>query len=323
VIGITYRPQCDGDPPILVKWSATWKVSWASQRCSRASEYLDVWSGYRKRAQLQAMTKRRIPHKLLSKHANKCVSAVSLRRQRANNTGIDVQIDGAGHMKIRRRADEGANVTICSRTRDTPTVPRRAKRILHRDAKCGTNCVMNLRHDDSTVYDNGQPPPTEAPTETGQTAHKRGLAYRCLGIDPRDVQCVPFLANQLRRIARTVRGAGAEDSSVAPIRPLEYLRNSEDPDAGKVYSAYLSVPPSYRRLLPAEAFCLAAGVSPWRVLEILTVVVVRQGVQSSAIIASILGPRVVAKTVERALQNDGRRERMILLRATGFLTSGR
>jgi hypothetical protein len=201
-------------------------------------------------------------------------------------------------------------------------VPRRANWILLRNAKCGTNCVMNLRHEKSAAHDNRKTSRSEVPTETGQTAYKRELAYRCLGINPKDVQCVPFFANQLRRIARAVRGAGTDDPATAPVRPLEYLRNSEDPEARKVVEVYYSVPESYRRLLRPEDFCHAAGVSPWRVLEFITVVAVRQGAQSSAMVASMLGPRVVAKTVERALQDDGIRERRMLLRATGFLPAG-
>jgi hypothetical protein len=181
---------------------------------------------------------------------------------------------------------------------------------------------MNLRHEKSAAHDNRKTSRSEVPTETGQTAYKRELAYRCLGINPKDVQCVPFFANQLRRIARAVRGAGTDDPATAPVRPLEYLRNSEDPEARKVVEVYYSVPESYRRLLRPEDFCHAAGVSPWRVLEFITVVAVRQGAQSSAMVASMLGPRVVAKTVERALQDDGIRERRMLLRATGFLPAG-
>jgi hypothetical protein len=184
---------------------------------------------------------------------------------------------------------------------------------------CGTNSVMNFRTEGVDVKANRSASRTEAPTETGQTEYKRELAYRCLGINPKDVKCDPFLAVQLRRIARTVRGASTDDRSVAPIRPLEYLGNSEDPDARKVVEAYYKVPESYRRLLRPEDFCHAAGVSPWRVLEFITVVAVREGTQSSAIVASILGPRVVAKTVEMALRDEGIRERRALLTATGSL----
>jgi hypothetical protein len=154
----------------------------------------------------------------------------------------------------------------CGRKRDRPTVPRSCNWILRRKVKCGTNCVMNLPNDYSTVHDDQRTSRSEVPMETGQTSYKRELAYRCLGINPKDVESVPFLAVQLRRIARAVRGAGTDDPAASPVRPLEYLRNSEDPEARKVAEAYYKVPESYRRLLRAEDFCHAAGVSPWKVL---------------------------------------------------------
>lgn len=155
-------------------------------------------------------------------------------------------------------------------------------------------------------------------TSDGQTDYKRALAYERLGINPEDVEYVPFFNVELRRIARSVRGAEKHRPATEPVRALDFLQSSEDPEARKVADVYRSVPASYRRLLPAEAYCLAAGVSPWRVLEAITVVAVRQAGQSSAIVASLLHPRVVAKSVERALQDDGTRERMMLHRAMGF-----
>jgi hypothetical protein len=156
----------------------------------------------------------------------------------------------------------------------------------------------------------------EARKGEAQTAYKRQLAYAHLGIDPTDVQCIPFLRTELRRIARLIRGAAGDSP---PSSPLDCLQSTDDPEARKVLAAYLSVPASYRKLLPVEAFCCAAGVSPSRILEAITVVAVRQGAASSAIIAAIALPRVVQKTVEMALQDDGTKERMILHRAVGFL----
>ncbi len=159
-------------------------------------------------------------------------------------------------------------------------------------------------------------------TSAGQTDYKRELAYRRLGMNPKEVQCVPFLAAQLRRIARIVRGVDKDSPPTAPVRALDFLECSEDPEARKVLEVYRSVPESYRRLLRPEDFCHAAGVSPWRVLECITVVGVRQVAQGSAILAAVLHPSVVEKTVERALQEDGIRERMMLHKAVGFLPSG-
>jgi hypothetical protein len=153
----------------------------------------------------------------------------------------------------------------------------------------------------------------------GQSAYKRSLAYERLGINPRDVERMPFLRTELRRIARHLRSAQKDCPDSAGTRPLDYLRSSDDPEARKVLCAYLAVPESYRKLLPVEAFCLAAGVSPWRVLESIVVVAVRQGAQGSAILASIVHTRIVEKTIERALQDDGFRERALLHKAVGFI----
>jgi len=155
--------------------------------------------------------------------------------------------------------------------------------------------------------------------EQSQTGYKRQLAYAHLGINAKDVKCMPFLHADLRRIARVIRGVTHNDPSSLLVRPLDCLEFSDDPDARKVLSVYRSVPTSYRKLLPIEAYCLAAKVSPGQVLEFLTVIAVREGARASAILASILHPSVVKKTVERALQEDGAKERMMLHKAVGFL----
>jgi hypothetical protein len=146
-------------------------------------------------------------------------------------------------------------------------------------------------------------------TGEGQTAYKRQLAYDQLGIDPKDVPITPLVAAQMTRIGRLTGYKPA----------LELLAQSDDPEARKVYAAYVSVSRTYRKLISPEAYCFAAGVDPNRMLEAITVVAVRQGTRSATIVASIMNPQVVMKTVEMALQDRGFRERRILLRATGFL----
>src|SRR5215467_2011383 len=154
------------------------------------------------------------------------------------------------------------------------------------------------------------------PRGYGQTGHKRQLAYARLGINPQDVERVPFLWPNLRGIARRLNRGRAEDAPL--VCPLDLLQWSEDPEARKVLQKYLSVPESYRRLLPAEAYCCAAAVSPWRLLEIVTGVAVRLGTQSSAILAAVWHPRVVEKTIEMALTDEGTADRNALHLATGF-----
>jgi hypothetical protein len=133
------------------------------------------------------------------------------------------------------------------------------------------------------------------------------------------VQCTPFFRANVRRIARLLNRCRPKDEpDAARVRPLELLGFSDDPEAGKVLQRYLSVPQSYRRLLPLEAFCHAAGASPGRILEIIAGVAVRRGAQSSAVVASFLHVGVVRKTVEMALQG-GLSECLQLHKAVGFV----
>ena len=153
-------------------------------------------------------------------------------------------------------------------------------------------------------------------TGSGQTDYKRSLAYKRLGLNPAEVETVPFLGVNLRRIARLIN-RGAEPGE--RVRPLDYLQASDDPDARKVSGVYRSVPESYRRLLPPEAFCQAAGVSPEKVLQAITVVAVLRGSRASAVVAASMHPAVVDKTVQRALEDDGTAERMMIHKALGLL----
>jgi len=134
------------------------------------------------------------------------------------------------------------------------------------------------------------------PSEYSQTAYKRQLAYKHLGINPCDVRPVAFFRENLRRIARKINLSRAKDQM---IHPFDYLLSSTDPDGRKVAKAYSSVPESYRRLLPPQAFCQAAGVCPYHVLEVVTGVAVRFGAQHSTMLASIMLKDVVEKMIDK------------------------
>ena len=160
----------------------------------------------------------------------------------------------------------------------------------------------------------------EVGTNLGETDYKRRLAYKCLGIRPQDVAPAPFFAINLKRIARCInRGARKDDPVSSRMHPLDYLGFSEDPEARKVFDAYRSVPASYRRLLPPEAFCHAAGIAPSHILEVVTIVAIRLGAIASSILAASMSPSVVGKTIAQALQPDGYKERLLLCKASGFV----
>lgn len=103
------------------------------------------------------------------------------------------------------------------------------------------------------------PQSRDSRTGYGQTAYKRALTYKHLGIEPAQVSCIPFFRASLTRIGRLLNHPRIKPESHARlIRPFECLQASDHPDACKVWRVYRSVPNSYRRLLPPEAFCIAA-----------------------------------------------------------------
>jgi hypothetical protein len=152
--------------------------------------------------------------------------------------------------------------------------------------------------------------PGDERARLGQTAYKRELAYQRLGIRPEDVQCMPFFRASLSRIARLLnRPHGRGDQPSTPVCVFDCLQYSNDLDVLRVLNLYRSVPASYRRLLPMEAFCHAAAVSPQVVLANIAAGAVRMNASAAAIVAGAWHPQVVLKTVK---------ERMVLHRAAGF-----
>jgi hypothetical protein len=148
---------------------------------------------------------------------------------------------------------------------------------------------------------------------TDRHAAYAARAYATLETTEAEVRLQPQITPTLRMIAKILRKSGR------PSDPMYYLSASDDPMAIVIRKLYYSMPTALARSVPLEAFCLAARVSPLRVVEIITAIAVRLSVQSSAIIAAVTHPQVVEKTVDMALTDDGEADRATLHRATGFL----
>jgi hypothetical protein len=172
----------------------------------------------------------------------------------------------------------------------------------------------------------------------------RARIYSLLGITAEEVAVAPQITPELREIAQTLKREGQPrvihklignpatgnitDISVEHVDPPagadihltwpEHLATDDHADAKKVLIAYHSVP-SGRKLLSIEAYCVAAKVSPLSILGILVGSIVRRGASGRTIIAMMNQPRVVQKSVEMALTDDGIADRELLAKATGFL----
>lgn len=143
--------------------------------------------------------------------------------------------------------------------------------------------------------------------------------YESLGISPNDVERLPQVTPQFKAILPHICELAGDPPDLMLILSL-----SEDPDAIKFRDAYERTPHESRGLLPIEAYCAGAGISPSRVLDITVSVCMRFGVQSSALIAAMASPSVVRATIYNAVSYPGAEgfgDRMAIHKATGFVPS--
>jgi len=146
-------------------------------------------------------------------------------------------------------------------------------------------------------------------------AELRARAYEQLDLKPERTREVPRITDEVRKILTGIRNA----NPTAPSDYIYYLRATDAKEARVFLDVYDSIPRIYARTLPIEAFCVAANISPLRIIEILVSTCVRLNTQAAAIIAASNHPRVVDKTVEMALTDDGIEDRNVLHKAVGFL----
>lgn len=145
-------------------------------------------------------------------------------------------------------------------------------------------------------------------------------SYAIIGVAKQDVDRQPQITPHLRQIMTTIsRMTGSKSKAI--LSPYYFLKCSDAPEAQKVLEEYSNekLTKGQRGVLPIEAFCLAAKVSPLRILEIIGGTAVRLSAQESMMISAMSHPKVVEKTVQMALTDEGTYDRNVLHRATGFL----
>jgi hypothetical protein len=82
---------------------------------------------------------------------------------------------------------------------------------------------------------------------------------------------------------------------------------------------YDEIRPRDRRYVRWEEIAFAAGLDPFRLLEVAVSTLVRNGETVGQIISATSHPMVVKKSVQMALTDGGFRDRHSLLSARGFL----
>lgn len=151
--------------------------------------------------------------------------------------------------------------------------------------------------------------------------HKRftvQTAYERLGVTPEQVRALPTVTHHLRRLAKAIKVKGVS----VPRDPLYYLRASDDHAVRRVLEARDAIPFECIRLLPWEAFCAKADVSPLRLVQAMTDVCRVMSKQFATVIASVNHPAVVEKSVEVAMTDEGVKDREFLHKHAGFIPVG-
>jgi hypothetical protein len=151
------------------------------------------------------------------------------------------------------------------------------------------------------------------PVEAAPTKLDRlSRAYHTLGIKSEDVTNTP----QITHILKQLPGKRGHDGINAAI---EFLRGADDEVARKFISLWDDMPDSTRKLVPFEAFCLAAGTTTKRMLELVAGACLEQSDLAARLLVNAAHPRVVAATVRAAVQKDGHQDRKMIHLNKGFL----
>ena len=138
-------------------------------------------------------------------------------------------------------------------------------------------------------------------------------AYDLIGVDPATVAAAPKITTIL------LQSFSPKSESKAIDRAIMYLRGSSHPDAKKILKLWDVMPFTYQHLVPFESYCLAAGLTTERGLELIFSATLKQSDLASRMIVSAAQPEIVAASVKRSKGQDGAADAKNLLQHTGFL----
>ena len=139
-------------------------------------------------------------------------------------------------------------------------------------------------------------------------------AYRKLGIESKALLSVPQITPLLTEIMSGLKKRGL------PTDPYHYLDASSDLEARALMAIHKSCGKQVRDTLPLEAFCVAAGVDPNRILDSLVKVIERMKALKSAVNLSISQPEIVDATIEAAKDiENGHKDRVLHMKVSGLM----
>jgi hypothetical protein len=131
-------------------------------------------------------------------------------------------------------------------------------------------------------------------------------AYAKLGVTPLDVALVP-------RIEHLFKGIGGK------ARVFEYLAGSETKEARAIMELRSLLNMEQSRVLPFEAFCVAAKVETKHMLGIISEEVFDQSRIASRLLRDAAVPSIVEATRRQAMTPAGTQEKRMMLTSGGVL----
>jgi hypothetical protein len=142
----------------------------------------------------------------------------------------------------------------------------------------------------------------------------KSLALRKLGIEPKALLSVPQITPMLTEIAQGLTDRGL------PSDPYYYLNASSDLEARGLMAVYNQSWKQVRDVLPLEAFCVASGVDPNRILDCIIKSIERLNALSAAVKLSVSQGEVVDATVNAAKDIDnGHKDRRLHMQVSGLM----
>lgn len=134
----------------------------------------------------------------------------------------------------------------------------------------------------------------------------REEAYAAMGITAEQVTASPRIEHLFKQIG-------------GKAKVFEYLSGSEEPEARRACELYSILKGKHRKVVPFEAYCVAAKVSVKKMFGIISEEVMDQSSKVSTLLSAAKHPEVVEATIEGALQPHGQVDRKMLHLARGFV----
>lgn len=155
--------------------------------------------------------------------------------------------------------------------------------------------------------------PASRGSKTGYKATCLKDIYKILEVTEAQVEALPKISHLTKPAGNTAK-------------LIEYLRHSEEPEARavcKTADRLIQKPRAAKfawlEMAPIEALCASAGVAPKKLFGIIAQEVAEQSAMATALLSKAMHPKVLEKTVEMALSDEGVADRKMVHQAEQYL----